>query len=75
MTEEPVSQDGLLVIREGQYALALLPTPFAVHGVHIERRLQIQGDLLCSPLIPILDMMLLAHGVHSPGLTIAGVAT
>ena len=63
-----------MLIREGQYALALLETPTSVTGFNINRALEVQGDILPGawPLV-IIDMLLLSAGVSPRGLAVAQV--
>lgn len=65
---------GVMVIREGQYALALLAGPASVQGLRINQRLDVQGDILphAIPLL-IADVLMLAAGVRPPGLAVCSV--
>jgi len=65
---------GLMLIREGSYALALLPGPVSVRGVHLDKTVEVQGDILpgAVPLL-IVDLVLLSAGVRPQGLAVAQV--
>jgi len=65
-----------MVIRQGQYALALLEAdPCHVPGckAHHELRIEVDGDICGSPVTPLIDLLLLTAGMPVPGLVIGGV--
>ena len=65
---------GAMLIREGQYALALLPGQATVQNLRLNYRVEIRGDLLPGALSLLLaDMILLSAGKQCPGLKAASV--
>jgi len=63
-----------MLIREGQYALALLEAPATVRNCRITRTVDVQGDLLPGATrFIILDAILLVAGICPPGLIVGQV--
>ncbi len=66
---------GIMLVREGQYALALLPGPsMLAAGLILVPSVQVRGDVLPGAIgLVLLDMLILSAGVRPPGLTVGQV--
>jgi len=65
---------GVMLIREGQYALALLEGYASVQDLRINRRLEAQGDMIAGALpLLLMDYILLSTGIIPEGVLVGEV--
>jgi hypothetical protein len=68
------SGPGLMAVREGRYAIAIMPVALGVSGTRVVRGVELQGDVAPGGVPHLLaDMLLLRAGVRPPGLMVAQV--